>query len=305
MPAVNEAYPEMGGRERGAWHLRRDDLLFILLGVIPGAVLAARIGYLLIHLDYYGVHPEYWFDPSQGSLELSFGLIGGALAGGGGALVLGAPGGRWLHVAIGPGLLAVGVGKLAMTLGGDGQGIPADVTWATAYTGPGPWGSLAASVPSHPAQIYEGLLVLLVAALIGGLLLIGRFKDQDGRVFFAGLSLWALARVEAAFLWRDPEIFGPFRTAQIVALLIAFTCMGLFVYRAMETGRAVRRVVAARARLGRPAVVAPVGVSGGRIGGPVGAPVGAIAMGSMAVSSAAMAATASGSGPDVVAARDF
>src|SRR3954454_18168587 len=165
--------------------------------------------------------------------------MGGLAAGVGVPLVLGAPVGRWLHVAIVPVLLAMGLGKLAMTLGGDGQGIPADVTWATAYTGPGPWGSLAASVPSHPAQIYEGLLVLLVAALIGGLLLIGRFRDQDGRVFFAGISLWALARVEAGFLWRDPEVFGPFRTAQVVALIIAFSAMGLFVWRAMETGRTV------------------------------------------------------------------
>src|SRR4051794_25259436 len=255
MPAVNEAFPEMGGRERGAWHLRRDDLLFILLGVIPGAVLAGRIGYILIHLDYYGVHPEYWFDPGQGSLELSFGVIGGVVAGVAVAAVLGAPLGRWLHVATVPVLVGLGLGKLAMSLGGDGQGIPApDLSWATSYIGPGPWGSLAPDVPSHPAQIYEGLLVLIVAGLIGGLILAGRFRDQDGRAFFAGLSLWALARVEAGFLWRDAEVVGPFRMAQIVGLLIAFASMGLFAWRALETGRTVRRILAARARLGRPAV---------------------------------------------------
>ena len=259
--AVNESFPEMGGRERGAWHLRRDDLLFVLLGVVPGAVVGGRIGYVLIHWGYYSAHSGFILDPGQGSLELGFAVLFGTVAGVLVAFVLGAPIGRWLHVAIVPLLLGLTLGKLAMVLGGTGQGISTDVAWATAYLGPGPWGSLAPETPSHPAQVYEALLTLAVLILIGGLLLVGRFRDQDGRAFFAGISLWALGRTEAGFLWRDDVVLGPFRAGQLIALLIAMACFALFVVRVTYTGRTIREIMAARARIGRPATVME---SGGR-----------------------------------------
>src|SRR5215218_5128719 len=53
-PAVNPAFPDLGGGERGARYLRRDDLLYIVVGLVPAAVLGGRIGYVLIHGDYYG-----------------------------------------------------------------------------------------------------------------------------------------------------------------------------------------------------------------------------------------------------------
>ncbi len=253
MPAVNEASPELGGSERGVWHLRRDDLLLILLGVIPGAVIGGRIGYVVVHWDYYSVNPGYIVDPGQGSLELSFAIIFGTAAGILVAMALGAPVGRWLHVVTIPLLLGLALGKFAMVLGANGQGSPSDLPWATRYLGEGPWGTLTPQVPAHPAQVYEGLLILSVFLLIGSLLLVGRFRDQDGRVFFAALSLWALARIAAAFLWRDPEVLGPFRAGQITALLIAAASFGLFVLLATHTGRDSREVLAERSRIGRPA----------------------------------------------------
>ena len=264
--AVNESFPEMGGRERGAWHLRRDDLLFILLGVVPGAVVGGRIGYVVIHWDYYSANPGFIVDPGQGSLELGFALLGGTAVGVLVAYVLGAPIGRWLHVATVPVLLGLALGKLAMVLGGSGQGIASDVAWATAYLGQGPWGSLAAETPSHPTQIYEALITLAVLILIGALLLVGRFRDQDGRVYFAAISLWALGRTEAGFLWRDNVVFGPFRAAQFIALLIAVGCFGLFVARVTYTGRTIREILATRARVGRPAMVMDSGGRDTRLG---------------------------------------
>ena len=253
--SVNAAYPEMGGRERVARHLRRDDLLYILLGVVPAAVLGGRLGYVLIHWDFYSEHPEAWFDPTQGSLELSLAVVFGMIAGYAVAAGLGAPAGRWLHLAAIPTLLGLTVGKVAGVVGGTGQGAESDLAWATAYLGPGPWGSLDAATPAHPSQLYEALLSLLVMGTIVYLLRMGRFRDHDGRVFFAAMSLWALSRFAAAFTWRDPEVFGPFRAAQVIAITIAFVYFCLFVLRATYTRRTIRAILAARAREGRPAVV--------------------------------------------------
>ena len=102
-------------------------------------------------------------------------------------------------------------------------------------------------------------------ALIVFLLRIGRFRDHDGRVFFAAMSLWALTRVAAAFTWRDPVVVGPLAAAQVLGLAIAVIYFALFVLRGMYTRRTVGAILAARARVGRPAV-APVPPAGATVG---------------------------------------
>src|SRR6266545_1195580 len=62
-------------------HLRRDDLLFIVLGIVPGAVVGGRLGYLLLHGDYYAANQEAILDAGQGSLELGLAVVAGTLTG--------------------------------------------------------------------------------------------------------------------------------------------------------------------------------------------------------------------------------
>ena len=76
-----------------------------------------------------------------------------------------------------PLLFGLAAGKLTMVLGGDGQGVPWDGLWATAYLGPGPWLSLAPDVPSHPSQVYEALATIGVLGVHGGVLAAGLFLD--------------------------------------------------------------------------------------------------------------------------------
>jgi prolipoprotein diacylglyceryltransferase len=206
--------------------LRRDDLLFVVLGIIPGAVVGGRLGYALVHLDYFGAHASALIDPAVGSLQLSLAVIGGLLTGWLIASLLDTPSGRWLHVATLPLLFALGTGKLVQALGGDGQGVPAAVPWATAYLGDGPWGSLAPEIPSHPAQVYEALGTALVALVIIGLLASGWFRARDGRVFFLALGLWGGMRFVVAFTWRDAAVAGPLNVDQLLSLLVVLVAAG-------------------------------------------------------------------------------
>jgi phosphatidylglycerol:prolipoprotein diacylglycerol transferase len=201
--------------------LRSDDLLFIAVATVPGAVVGGRIGYVLLHLDYYGVNSTAILDPGQGSLELSLAIVGGLLSGSYVAALLGAPLGRWMRAATLPLLFVLGAGKLTMVLGAAGQGLPADLAWATAYAGPGPWGSLAAGLPSHPAQAYEGLgtLVLLLALTLA--LATGAFEARDGRLVLVGIGGWAVVRALASLAWRDPVVFAGIGVGGLIATAIA------------------------------------------------------------------------------------
>ena len=208
--------------------LRVDDLVFAVVGAVPGAIVGGRLGTVLDHFEFYRANPAAILDPNQGGLTLTlavpFGLFTGAVI----ARLLGAPVARWLHATALPLLFLLAAGKLVGVLGATGQGSPSDLAWATAYTGPGPWGSLAPELPSHPAQVYEAVLVTIA---IGFLLLASRLEvvaRRDGAAMFIALGLWAIARVVVGFTWRDPAILGPFGTEQLLAFVVlAIAIVGL------------------------------------------------------------------------------
>jgi prolipoprotein diacylglyceryltransferase len=191
--------------------LRPDDLLFVVLGIVPGAIIGGRFGYVLLHPAFFTAAPGRIIDPGIGSLELTLAVVGGAATGVlVGALLDGRPG-RWLQAAAAPFLFVVAAGKFAMVLGGSGQGQPTTGEPATAYLGAGPWGSLGPEVPSIPSQVLEGLGA--VAALIILLLLMtsSGLRRPDGRAFLVALAAWSIVRFGASLTWRDPIAVGPVR----------------------------------------------------------------------------------------------
>ena len=202
-------------------HLRADDLIYIAVAAVPGAIIGARIGYALVHLDYYRSSLAPLLDIGQGGLQLSLGVVGGILTASVVARLLGAPLGRWLHALAIPLLLALALGKGAMILGGSGQGHLTDITWATAYLGPGPWGSLGPQLPANPSQAYEALATVAVMLVVIVLLALGVFRGRNGGAFFLGLGLWAIARALVAVTWRDPQVVGPLRMDQVISIVVA------------------------------------------------------------------------------------
>ena len=202
--------------------LRRDDLLFIALGIVPGAVLGGRLTYVLIHLDYYLANPNSILDPSSGGLALTGAVVLGTLTGMYVARLLDAPVGRWLDLAAVALVMGLGLGKLSEVLGGSGQGVISGVSWATAYVGPGPWGVLGPGLPAHPAQVYEALGDALVLACILVLGQFGSFRAGDGRRFLVALGGWAIVRFIVVFSWRDTPVAGPLRAEQLLDLGLVF-----------------------------------------------------------------------------------
>jgi phosphatidylglycerol---prolipoprotein diacylglyceryl transferase len=232
-PVVDEAEPA----DR---YLRIDDMIFIVLAIVPGAVVGGRLGYMLIHFDFYRTHLAAVVDPGQGSLELALAVVGGALTGAYACYLLGESVGRWLHVATVPTFAAIALGKVAQALGGSGQGQPADLAWATSYAGDGPWGSLAPTVPAHPSQLYEAaatfLVVVLVARLLGGSV----FDRRDGRSFVVALVIWLLARAAIASTWRDGLVAAPLNAEQLVCLITASISMLVLVALTARARRLAR-----------------------------------------------------------------
>jgi prolipoprotein diacylglyceryltransferase len=221
--------------------LRADDLAFVAIGAVPGAVVGGRLGYALLHWDWFGARLGAITDSSVGSLELGLGILGGILTASYVARLLGAPVGGWLHVATCPLLLVLGAGKLTMVLTGAGQGAPSDAPWATAYSGPGPWGSLAPELPSLPSQAFEGIATLIVLAALTLILMSGVFERRDGRAFFLGLGAWGLLRAVVSTSWRDEPVLLGLNAGGLIAILVVLVSTTGFAWFAAVTPRLEER----------------------------------------------------------------
>lgn len=231
--------------------LRLDDMLLILAGIVPGAVVVGRVFHGLDYWSFYAGQPDKLLDPSVGSLSLLGAVVGGLMSGSYVARMIDAPVRRWADAAAVPLLVALGLGKLSQLLGGSGQGLPFDGSWAVAFTGAGPWVSTSPQMPSHPAQVYEGLWMLVGIPIV--LLIAGRrhrplrvnrwvaWTDRTARegALFAGTLAWfLLGRLVVGFTWRDEPVVGGLNVEQALALT---TLLALLGYGVLKNRRHRRR----------------------------------------------------------------
>ncbi|HET7494679.1 MAG TPA: prolipoprotein diacylglyceryl transferase family protein [Candidatus Limnocylindrales bacterium] len=226
-------------------NLRSDDLLYIAIAAAPGAIVGGRIGYLLLVPEAFASGPLSLFDPSVGGLELGLGVVGGLGTAAVVTSLLGAPVGRWGDAVTIPLLVAIAAGKATMALGGSGQGRPSDGSWATAYLGPGPWVDAAPAIPSHPAQIYEAVIVAVIVVALAGLRSLGLLHAGDGRRLLAGVAGWALARAVVSTTWRDPAVLGSLPAGGVLAVVIAAASLAGLIALVAWWPRRRRRVEAA------------------------------------------------------------
>jgi len=221
-----------------AVHLRRDDLLFIALGIVPGAVIGGRLAFVALHLDYYRANSGMVLDPGSGGLALSGAVVLGAVSGGLVARLFDAPVSRWYGIAVLPMLVVLALGKGAEILGGSGQGLPAAADWATRYLGTGPWGSLGPDIPSVPAQALEALGVAALVVAFAVAWALGASRRADGRLFAVALGGWAIVRFAVASTWRDPVVVGPLKAEQVIDLAILGLAVVVLAVLAVRAARA-------------------------------------------------------------------
>jgi prolipoprotein diacylglyceryltransferase len=212
--------------------LRFDDVCFVLLGAIPGAVVGGRMVHVLDYLDVYLVRPGTVLDLGRGSASLVGAVIGGALSAAYICRLLGGKVGVWADAASVPALLAIGLGKLALLLGAGGLGAATNGPLAVSYVGPGPWRSTDALVPAYPSQALEGIWALLgiPVVLVMERIVRGNGRAGGGITFLTALAWWLGGRAVVAVTWRDDHVAGPVGAegvATLVALSVVMASIGL------------------------------------------------------------------------------
>ncbi len=178
-----------------------DDLIFKLAFAL---IIGARLGIVLINLDYYLANPMHIFT------RAGLGSHGAIIT----VMILGyflakkANLAYWTMAdAIAPSL---SIGHIFVRMGnfinGELYGAPTTLPWAIEFPTSGQ--------PVHPVQLYEALLSLLILPFA---LKWARSPKYPGYAFFRVMLIHSVIRVFLDFLRQHTTLIGPFVLTQIIA----------------------------------------------------------------------------------------
>jgi phosphatidylglycerol:prolipoprotein diacylglycerol transferase len=180
------------------------------IGGVIGGLVGAK---LLWSIEFAGTGPFLSLLFSRGGLSWFGGLIGGV---GTGLLILLRHRISILRtLAAASPALALGhaIGRIGCFLVGDDYGRPSTLPWAVAF----PEGRPPTSMPVHPTQLYETILLLPLAWL----LIRWRRRGVPDAVVLGRYFVFAgLIRFGIEFIRVNLRILGPLTLAQLIALLL-------------------------------------------------------------------------------------
>jgi phosphatidylglycerol:prolipoprotein diacylglycerol transferase len=196
-----------------------DDLLDLLLWMIPAAIIGARIYYVAFQWGYYGSHPADIVKIWQGGLAIHGGVIGGTLA-----VFLFARSKQIRFWALTDSIslsliLGQAIGRIGNLMNGDAYGIPTTLPWGIHFPANSPAGMAYPGQATHPSMIYEMILNLLIFSLLWRLRKRGY---KDGFLTSMYFILYSIDRSIVSFTRGDSLWFGSIRAAHVIsAILIA------------------------------------------------------------------------------------
>lgn len=201
--------------------LPHDKIPGISLLILAGAILGARLLYVLIDLQYFAANPLEIFAFWHGGLVFSGGFLVGSLFGYW-ALRKETDKLTWLD-CFAPGVaLGQAIGRIGCFMAGCCYGSKSFVPWAVTFTDPNSLAPLFQ--PLHPTQLYHSLAGLLT---FGMLLLAKRKLQTPGKLTGLFLVLFAGFRIFIEFFRADYRgDLGVLSVTQLIALVLLLP--GLF-----------------------------------------------------------------------------
>jgi len=196
-----------------------DDLLDLLLWMIPAAIIGARIYYVAFQWTYYGAHPLDIVKIWQGGLAIHGGVIGGTLAV---FLFTRRKKIRFWALADSISLILIlgqAIGRIGNLMNGDAFGVPTTLPWGIHFPASSPAGMAYPGQATHPSMIYEMILNLLIFAFLWRLRKRGY---KDGFLTSLYFILYSIDRSIVSFTRGDSLWLGSIRAAHVIsAVLIA------------------------------------------------------------------------------------
>lgn len=185
--------------------VKQDDIIDLVLVVIPSAIIGARAYYVLFNLSYYQGDFMKMINMRLGGMAIHGGVIGGVIAG---YIFCKVKKLNFFQMAdiVAPSLiLGQAIGRWGNYINREAHGGPTDL----------PWGIVVDGVKVHPTFLYESIWNLCVFAF---LIKYRNHKKYEGQIFLIYLVLYSVGRFFIEGMRTDSLMFGSFRVAQLLSL---------------------------------------------------------------------------------------
>lgn len=187
-----------------------EKMIDLVLIVIPLAIIGARLYYVFSNWNFYRGDFYKIIDIRAGGLAIHGGLIVGILV----AVLLCS---IWrirplnlLDLGMPAVALAQSIGRWGNYFNQEAYGIPTNLPWAISVKG----------VMVHPTFLYESIWCFLLFLFLS---FIDNRRTFEGQVFLLYGILYSFERFFVEWLRIDSLMIGPFRTAQVVSLIVFVT----------------------------------------------------------------------------------
>lgn len=208
--------------------INTDKLANLLVLVIPGSIIGARLYYVIFNWGYYSLNPQEILAVWHGGLAIHGGVIGGFLAG------------YWYirrekelklwptADIIAPSLiLGQAIGRWGNFFNQEAHGGPVSEEYISRFPDFIQKGMFIGGEYYHPTFFYESLWNGLVFLIL--LYLVRKKNLPAGTVTMTYLILYSLGRFFVEGMRTDSLMLGPFRTAQVVSVT-SIVLASIFMY---------------------------------------------------------------------------
>ncbi len=231
-----------GGRKAYTWKMSLDNMLDVLIYGLIGAVVGARLYYVIFRWDYYKDNLGEIFKIWEGGLAIYGGIIGGILVA---FLVCKKTGLNFIKLLdlIGMSLLiGQGIGRWGNFTNQEAFGTNTTLPWGmtsdkiVAYINSNQ-AEFAQSgfemnpdLPVHPTFLYESLWCLLGFVVL--YIVCQKYYKFNGQLFLGYGIIYGIERTIVEGLRTDSLYIGDttLRASQVLSLAIVFVCTALTIY---------------------------------------------------------------------------
>jgi phosphatidylglycerol---prolipoprotein diacylglyceryl transferase len=209
-------------------------ILDLSIWLVVAGIVGARLWDVLFTWEFYADNPLEAFQIWHGGMSIQGSLLGGLAA----TLVF-----AWrrqvriwdlLDIMAPPVILGQAIGRAGCLLSGDAFGRPiAEFSWlpnwlGVIYAEGTPAWNAFDGMPLVPAEGFELVLNLVVLALLLGIKPKHEFAGRTALLYGIGYSV---VRFGLEFLRGDSLLYGPFKAAQALSVLVVFVCSVVLVVR--------------------------------------------------------------------------
>ena len=197
--------------------LSEDDIMNFVIFSVVGGIIGARLYYVIFNWGSYSQNLWEIIKVWHGGLAIHGGILGGTLVGWWFVRHHKLPFLKMADIAVLPLILGQTFGRFGNLMNGDAHGLPTTMPWGIVFPPTSIAGYQYPGIPLHPTMLYEGAANLCIFLLLWNL---RKVQRKDGFLFCLYLCLYSAGRFVVSFFRADSLMFGPFRMAHIVSIVL-------------------------------------------------------------------------------------